>query len=293
MSLLNRVLTETSQNHSECAQQDELANLMVKPVKVSPPVPKSRGVLKGGVLAMAVVTALWFSPRFEPTETLSMPDVTEESPVIPEVKSDAMDNVIKGLEKLSVEIGEYVKQIPKRSGEQNGVCLPREENHHNNTVAFVSANSVHAIPSAILAPQSPLPAKAKHLVVSQLQPTYEEQTILDARTAVREGRIDDAIRQLESLPDQAKEQMEVVSLLAYLNQKQGQFAQSLENYRKLLTHEPDNGTWILGMAVSLDHLGRSMEALDVYRQAQGDRRLESGVQSFIQERIATLVGSPG
>jgi tetratricopeptide (TPR) repeat protein len=110
---------------------------------------------------------------------------------------------------------------------------------------------------------------------------------LGARLKVQRGELADAVRMLESaVPDD--DDTSFYALLAGLYQKLGRFTEAASHYRRLLSVEPDQGTYWLGLAVSLDSLQQSQGALTAFRRTRDSGQYEGDVQRYIEQRINAL-----
>lgn len=82
-------------------------------------------------------------------------------------------------------------------------------------------------------------------------------------------------------------------LQAALATKLGQFDIAKQAYQWLSAHQPDNGRWWLGLAVSCEQLEQTTQALAAYERAQRNQNLSRKSRTYIEQKIAVLRSSNG
>ncbi|MBF0402218.1 MAG: SPOR domain-containing protein, partial [Magnetococcales bacterium] len=86
----------------------------------------------------------------------------------------------------------------------------------------------------------------------------------------------------------AAEDPNLAAFLAALYQRQESHEQAVAYYQNLLQQHPDKGIWRMGMAISLEKLGKSQQALEAYQGALADESLSAKLRGFVQTRVDQL-----
>ncbi len=113
---------------------------------------------------------------------------------------------------------------------------------------------------------------------------------LYAQLLMQAGQPEQAVSVLSDTPPSLSRMPEYHALLAALLQQLGKHEESAVLYQRLVQAEPDRGVWWLGLAISLDKLQRSEEALAAYRKAQ-ERNLSNDLRRYVASRINALSGA--
>jgi len=109
--------------------------------------------------------------------------------------------------------------------------------------------------------------------------------LLKARIELDEGKVRSAIQSLEKHSPEIIDHPEYYSLLAALYQRNNQAALSAKLYQQLIAIEPGNAIWWLGLAVSLDSLGKHLTAMHAYQQADQSNGLTPTLKAFVETKI--------
>jgi MSHA biogenesis protein MshN len=80
--------------------------------------------------------------------------------------------------------------------------------------------------------------------------------------------------------------------MAALHQRQGEHAEALTYYRRVLRWQSDKAVWWMGLGISLEGESRPQEALAAFRAASVLGGLGEDSRRYIGERIAALQQSP-
>ncbi len=121
-----------------------------------------------------------------------------------------------------------------------------------------------------------------------LNPEHAPFAKLQARAMAMRGAIPDALALLESFEVFAAKDPEYHALMAALYQRQGEHAQALTHYQRVLRRQSDKAAWWMGLGISLEGDAKPKEALAAYRAATVLGGLGADSQSYIVERIALL-----
>ncbi len=78
------------------------------------------------------------------------------------------------------------------------------------------------------------------------------------------------------------------ALQAALYQRLGQYQAAAQEYRALLTTQPDNGLWWMGLAIAREHAGAAEEAVAAYEAALSGRGISPALTSYVQQRLVAL-----
>lgn len=114
-------------------------------------------------------------------------------------------------------------------------------------------------------------------------PRQPALVLLRARLLADAGRDRAATALLEHRDD-----VESLALLGALQQRLGDDAAAARTYRRALARAPQQGAWWLGLAISLERTREPAAALDAYRRALADARLDARVDAYVRARIAAL-----
>lgn len=111
---------------------------------------------------------------------------------------------------------------------------------------------------------------------------------LSARIYEETGRADDALRMLNRVPTLLPEHNDIVVLRAALANELGQYPSAAEDYRELLTINPNQGIWWLGLALAEEGQGDLAAARLAYQRAAEDTRLDKASRDFARSREEAL-----
>ena len=146
-----------------------------------------------------------------------------------------------------------------------------------------NGTATHALAALLLQQGRRSEAEAVLATALAQQPGQPALTILHARLLAENGRDRDAVALLEPLQD-----AEAQALLGALQQRLGNDAAAAAAYQNALAGAPREGAWWLGLAISLERTQQPAAALQAYRRALADARLEAQVNGYVRSRIAAL-----
>ena len=125
----------------------------------------------------------------------------------------------------------------------------------------------------------------------KLSPNDSSMRLMLARLLFRENRNAQALAILNDHPKSVIADNDLLSFRAALAEKQKDYATSLEDYAVLLQRQPGNARWMLGLAISQDKQKMIKEAVITYKKVKSSNQLSAQVVSFVDGRLAALVGS--
>ena len=111
-----------------------------------------------------------------------------------------------------------------------------------------------------------------------------------AHIHVNAGDVEAALAVLaEARPDPAQT-ADHAAFIAALEQRQGRHQAAIAHYRKALAVRDGNGTWWIGLGISLAANDSTGEASRAYQQALDDRRLSARLRRFAMSELERLTG---
>jgi MSHA biogenesis protein MshN len=119
-----------------------------------------------------------------------------------------------------------------------------------------------------------------------IAPQAEEMRLMSARIYYEQERTRQAYNILK--PINLSNSVEIQTLLANVSAELNEHESAIFSYRKLITQEPEVGRWWLGLAVSLDSLGKFVPAIDAYKQSITQNNLSTSAMQFAQQRLIEL-----
>lgn len=119
-----------------------------------------------------------------------------------------------------------------------------------------------------------------------IAPQAEEMRLMSARIYFEQEQARPAYNILK--PINLSNSTEVQTLLANVSAALNEHESAIFAYRKLITLEPEVGRWWLGVAVSLDSLGKFVPARDAYKESIASNNLSMSAMQFAQQRLIEL-----
>jgi len=131
------------------------------------------------------------------------------------------------------------------------------------------------------------PDMAQRLLDSSSHLPFLKSIELAAQLKVQQGNLIDAVKMLESATPNYEE-ASYYALLAGLYQQLGRYREAASHYRHLLNEEPEQGTYWLGLAVSLDSLRQNEDALVAFKRTRDTGQYDGDVKQYVEQRISVL-----
>ena len=109
-----------------------------------------------------------------------------------------------------------------------------------------------------------------------------------ARLQAERGHIDLALATLGPSAPPVSADPEHHAFIAALLQRAGRHPEAVARYRVVLAQVPDHGIWWMGLAISLEAIGKRTDALGAFRRAASSKRVEGAVRQYVNARVAAL-----
>lgn len=122
----------------------------------------------------------------------------------------------------------------------------------------------------------------------QVTPDHTPFIKLQARTLMQLSQNQRAVDVLIKFAPVVSSDPEHHALLAALYQRQHNHQAAVKTYTEVLKVQPNAGVWWVGLAISLDALGKQAEAQAAYKQARATGSLVGDVARFTDNRIQVL-----
>lgn len=119
-------------------------------------------------------------------------------------------------------------------------------------------------------------------------PQYLPFAKMYARTLVQQGQLPAAKQVLESSLLFAGNDADYQALLAAVEQRLGDHGAAVSRYMRALEINKQQGTWWVGMGISLEALGRNAEANQAYKAARVSPGLSAELVAYVESRLKQL-----
>lgn len=119
-------------------------------------------------------------------------------------------------------------------------------------------------------------------------PGHSLFAMLQARLFVQQNRLQAAIHVLENNAPDVAANLDYHALMAVAYQKQGLHEKTVNKYQQVLSAKPTAGVWWVGMAISLESLGKQQQAADAYNKARKTGTLTVDLLRYTDSRLALL-----
>lgn len=119
-------------------------------------------------------------------------------------------------------------------------------------------------------------------------PGYGQFALLAARLQVENDETATAIATLERALESHSQGADFLAFLAALYQRQKHFDKSVAAYQHALSQQPRNGTWWMGLGISLEGAGHPREASAAYNEARNSGNLPSRLMQYVEGRLGVL-----
>ncbi|WP_413701269.1 tetratricopeptide repeat protein [Psychromonas sp. KJ10-10] len=119
-------------------------------------------------------------------------------------------------------------------------------------------------------------------------PEYADFNLMLSRIALKNGDQQKAYLYLDQHPPKVKGNLDYHVSYAILAQKFKQYAKSENLYRGLLTQRPNNGRWMMSLAIAQDKQNKHVLAIESYKKALLQIDLSSKAKQYINQRLNYL-----
>ena len=121
-----------------------------------------------------------------------------------------------------------------------------------------------------------------------LNPRHIAFSKLYAHSMIEQGSLAEARQVLEQNLIYAANSTEYLSLLAAVSQRLSDHKSAVAYYMQALEIDNNDGAWWVGMGISLDALGRKVEASHAYQAAKNRPGLSADVIAYVDSRLQDL-----
>lgn len=121
-----------------------------------------------------------------------------------------------------------------------------------------------------------------------ISPQYSDFNLMLSRIALKENDPQKALLYLEQNPPNVKGHMDYYVSYAILAQKFSMYERSESLYRSLLTQRPNNGRWLMSLAIAQDKQDKKSAAIDSYQKALKKTDLSIKAKDYIRKRLVFL-----
>ncbi|MCS3904480.1 tetratricopeptide (TPR) repeat protein [Methylohalomonas lacus] len=187
-----------------------------------------------------------------------------------------------------ISASDYQKALQHYKRQDYGKAMSLLEKHLAEAPNDVAAHKLKAM--ILVAEQKPEQAMRALAVTIERLPEASALKQLYAQLLMQAGQPEQAVSVLSDEPPSLRRMPDYHALLAALLQQLGEHDKSAALYKRLVQVEPERGVWWLGLAISLDKMQRSEDALAAYRKAQ-ERNLSNDLRRYVAARINALSGA--
>ncbi|MDF1760053.1 MAG: tetratricopeptide repeat protein [Coxiellaceae bacterium] len=119
-------------------------------------------------------------------------------------------------------------------------------------------------------------------------PDYAPFDSLEARILMSEGKLPQAIDQLNQSSPEMTTAPEYYSLLAALYQQNEQFMMAAQLYHQLVQINPARGVWWMGLGIALESAEKYNAAVEAFQKAQKAVGLSPSAKAYVQQQLDKL-----
>jgi MSHA biogenesis protein MshN len=119
-------------------------------------------------------------------------------------------------------------------------------------------------------------------------PEYSDFNLMLSRIALKNGDQQKAYLYLNQHPPKVAGNLDYHVSYAILTQKFKNYSQSESLYQGLLTQRPNNGRWIMSLAIAQDKQGKEGLAVENYQKALLQIDLSSNAKKYVNQRLTYL-----
>lgn len=134
-------------------------------------------------------------------------------------------------------------------------------------------------------------AEAARTLLAEGQKLLPEQTefgLTLARLKADSGDIKGAIQAMEAVQTATRDEPQARALLAALLLRDERYDDAVKHYLVALRSDPANTSWLVGVGVALEGVGKPADAAQAYRRASDATTLTPEVAHFLSDRLTRL-----
>lgn len=121
-----------------------------------------------------------------------------------------------------------------------------------------------------------------------VSPEYSDFNLMLARISLKEGDQQKAYLYLEQNPPQVEGHLDYYVTHAILAQKFKLYERAEQLYSSMLTQRPNNGRWLMSLAIAQDKQGKTDLATQAYTKALKQTDLSQKAKDYINKRLVFL-----
>lgn len=114
--------------------------------------------------------------------------------------------------------------------------------------------------------------------------------MMEARMLFAQNKLNEAEKLLQQSHPPLDKNLDYYALLAAAFQKNNKPHEAAALYEKLVSAQPNQASWWLGLGMSREALGDKNATIEAYQQALAYQQLSPEVEGYVQNRISTLGG---
>lgn len=122
----------------------------------------------------------------------------------------------------------------------------------------------------------------------RLLPEQSNFTLTLARLQVESGDVAGAIHLLEADHSSARNEAQFHAFLAALLLRVERHDEAMQHYLVALRSDPANVSWLVGVGVAMEGVGKEIDAAEAYRRAEGSANLTPEMANFLSQRLAQI-----
>ncbi|GAB4393315.1 MAG: tetratricopeptide repeat protein [Gammaproteobacteria bacterium] len=318
MSVINQMLRDLEKRRNSATQaRDMLAGLTSSQLPRKVFAIRSLWLIIGMIMALMVglliikfVDPHKWSAVTSKSQHLTTQAMSTSTPMI-QAQSQISGVVPNGQNKASgSELAEPKQAVIKKiyheadissyAEQQYSQALQQIKEHHELTaiqlLQHLIAKDSHFMPAQIELAKIDIKRgelnQAQQIILSGLhqQPDNVELIKLHAQLFYRQQHYQAALNVLETVNSEVVDDPAYYELLAAVYQHLQQPLKAASIYQQLLNYDQQQGTWWLGLAISLEAAHQNNRALQAYQQALESQHITPALRAYMLQRITALRG---
>ena len=268
-------------------------------VAVAPPVAAASAAAPVAAVQHAKVAAPAPAPAPLSTPAAVPAPASKPVPLVPAVAADKVEAAPPKLAAVSAKTtGAKTYSAKQMSANLVGEAIVLEQEGRQEEAKMPLQRALAANPLDIQARQMLIrlqmdsgrgdEARALLAEGQRLHPELSDFTLALARLKVESGDSGGAIQLLEAGNAAARDEPQYHALLAALLLRSQRYDEAVQHYLVSLRSDPANVSWLVGVGVALEGVGKPVDAAEAYRRADGASNLTPEMAAFLSERLARL-----